>query len=539
MLHQFTHELRRHAPMLFGWCVLLGLHLFLSGSRFVEAHSGPGSNGEGLIGLFVLVVVVLPLFFIPLVVQGDAPLDKQAFWVTRPLRGKTLFGAKLLLVGVFFILLPLGVEMAIIALRGGGSRTWLVVPEFLFIRGAVACVAFGAGTLAPRMLHAVVALSGLVILSCICLLVFVLLGGAEFMRTPRSVMPSRVMLFGLLTATGGLCSAFAMYRTKHLRAGHLIAGSGVVAGVLALVAWPWDLLGHARNDAKAAISYTVTGPARVTTYIQSPSGKQLAALTVPFAVSGRPDSVAMPVLFAKTRFVPDNGRGRVLAARQAGTLDLMDEGAREAMRGLFPEYVFGSASNHSRSGASNSVTFPRRFGGKDLEALRGSDAGEVTLEGASGWFTFEIAGELPLRKGAKWTDRGEVIEITRVGERRHGLDLAIATRELSQMFERERCAVASRNQRPWAFVVVNPVRKQAVWLQSNNVGSRPVLPGFSPLTGGMVHADVFFRSEFDESSSDSAGPAWLEEARLVIVRPVFQGVVPWDAGSATVPLQDN
>jgi len=237
MLHHFGHELRRHAPLLLAWCVLLGLHLFLSGSRFVEEQSAPGANGKGLIAIFVTAAVFLPFLLVPLIVQADAPLDENAFWATRPLRGTSLFGGKLLLVALFFVLLPLGVEMAILALRGGGSRVWLAVPEFLFVRGAITCVAFAAATLARRLDHAVAILGCLVLLAVGCLLAFVSLGGADAMRFPRFLLPSRILLFGVLAAVGGLLAAWVLYRDRRVGWGAAITTVTVALATLAMIAW--------------------------------------------------------------------------------------------------------------------------------------------------------------------------------------------------------------------------------------------------------------------------------------------------------------
>ncbi len=536
MSHHFKHELRRHAPMLLCWCVLLGLHLFLSGGLLPGGDSLQDVPVMRLAMLFDVVAAILPLLFVPLIVQGDAPLDEHAFWTTRPVRGKTLFASKLLLVVLFFIVLPLGVEMAIIGLRGGGSRMALMIPEFLLLRGTVTVLAFAAGTLAPRILHAVAVLLGFSFLAAACVLAFVLLGGADLMRTPRYVMPSRVLLFGVFASSGALLSALVMYRTQARRPAGLIVGSGVVLGILSLIAWPGDLLGFGKGVAKSTLSYRVDAPLEVSTFVESRTGKQNGSVALPIAVAGKPDAVALPVLFAKARIVPDAKPGMTLVARSTGVLNAMVAESRACAGALFPDYAFGAGRGHFLGETPDRISFFRRFEKAPLHALFESKGCDLTLEGSSGWFTFEIAGEIPLRKGAKWTDRGEAIRITRAAPQGDGFELAIETREFRLLFERERCAVGSSNSRPWGFVALHEGRKQAVWIHSDAYRSSRDSLGLSPLSGGLVTAHVVLHTEFGSPADPEAGQAWLDEARLMIIRPVFHGVVPWNAGPATVPL---
>ncbi|CAN5262101.1 hypothetical protein BH23VER1_BH23VER1_05820 [soil metagenome] len=551
ILHHLGFDLRKHALLLGAWSILVGIHVFLSGSGLVEKHAAPGADVSSLLNIFVAAVSFLPLLLVLIVVHADAPVDEDAFWVTRPVRGPALFVSKLLLVCSFFIVLPLAGELAILALRGAGAaRVGMAVPEFLLVRGALVLVAFGAGSLAARLFQGMGFLGGLAIAVPGALIGMFLVLNTDAIPRGQHLFPSRLLVAGLLFGAGGLAAAGAMYWVRRQEMGMVILFPAAALGGCAAFFWPVDLIGFgAPREAAASmedfrVTYDAGSPVQLTRHNQIGRGGQSALLSVEVETAGaRRDGVAR-IMSVEAMFRPEADSRAPLSLTDSADFIPNRTGSfraetREAVHRLFPGYEFGTggASAPGDEG-STTIRFPGRLSGERLESFRESATCEVSLQGKAGWFALEVAGELPLREGARWTGRGEEVKITAIPSDPSRLRLVLETREIRQMFDRERLAVSRGSAPPWAFVVVHPGRMQAVEAHAEAVRGLPVFKGFSPLAGARLRFVLDLPTEPGRTPTAEDVGSWFAEGRLIILQPVFRGAVDWSVAPATHPLID-
>lgn len=107
VLHLMRHDVGQHWRLLLAWTVLIVAHpavSLLSRGDGREATPGLGPTvGLLVIGVRLLMGAVLTLG----IVQQDAPLDDRTFWRTRPIAPRTMGLAKLALVALVMLGVPL------------------------------------------------------------------------------------------------------------------------------------------------------------------------------------------------------------------------------------------------------------------------------------------------------------------------------------------------------------------------------------------------------------------------------------------------
>lgn len=111
--HMIRSDLRRLRWPLLGWLALLLLTPVLGGLLLWTEAGVSRSFGSILAvgrGLFVLEFVA-GLALVPLVIHGDPVVGTTAFWMTRPVSGTRMLGAKLLGSLIFLVALPLACEL--------------------------------------------------------------------------------------------------------------------------------------------------------------------------------------------------------------------------------------------------------------------------------------------------------------------------------------------------------------------------------------------------------------------------------------------
>lgn len=148
MLHIMRHDLRRCRWALLCWGLAFG-YLFL---RPVP-RSGAGHLNDYLQLAAILVVLILSIGLIADFVQTDHPARDDAHWRTLPVSAGRMAAAKLALVGVLFVMLPLAAvvvrnavrELQFLQFSGEYAMVGLMLGSFALSLTAVAACTRNVG----------------------------------------------------------------------------------------------------------------------------------------------------------------------------------------------------------------------------------------------------------------------------------------------------------------------------------------------------------------------------------------------------------
>jgi hypothetical protein len=242
LLHQWKHEIRGLAPLMWIWVPLLAIHGLCGVHGLDWADTmGPYSPMRRLVlttsGWFVL----LPAMIFSLwPTRGDLPLDADAFWRTRPIPGWAVATAKILALATVFAL-PAFLVDGWLALRIGGVHAIDgLLLESTFVRlgaitGVLALTALAGG--AFRMAF-VAAGGGIAIGFCV--------GGLQALLPPGrfdfggTLIASRFLTAGGCILAGSILLLVSLY---HLRRPVVAWSAGIattLAVILVFLFWPID-----------------------------------------------------------------------------------------------------------------------------------------------------------------------------------------------------------------------------------------------------------------------------------------------------------
>lgn len=148
MLHLLRHDVRQH------WRLLLAWTLFIIAQPIVAVlfRGEPGKPAaiDGVIPALLVIGarLLVGAVLVMTVVQQDAPLDNRTFWRTRPIAPATMAAAKLLLVALALLGLPLLVTLGVAIVAEVPLWYWPTIAiQVLLIDGALlgltlVCAAF-------------------------------------------------------------------------------------------------------------------------------------------------------------------------------------------------------------------------------------------------------------------------------------------------------------------------------------------------------------------------------------------------------------
>ncbi|MGI9243984.1 MAG: hypothetical protein ACR2RV_24520, partial [Verrucomicrobiales bacterium] len=238
IFHQFKKDLTHQRWALLAWVVLLVVHLLVSGFQILRHVPNPQPSTDQFAELVAAWVVFLPTLFIILGVQSDTPVGTSAFWLTRPLRGGQLLAAKALYVTLFFVVLPLAVEFAILLLRGAGTRAWLLIPEFSVVRLPVVLGAFALGAASRRFPNALTLAATGSIVAIATMLAGYYLGVPT--QEPFAGSRGIVALWALAATFAAV--VVVQFLTRRERLGRSLFLIGIAVAMVLQLVWPWDIL---------------------------------------------------------------------------------------------------------------------------------------------------------------------------------------------------------------------------------------------------------------------------------------------------------
>ena len=152
---------------------------------------------------------------------------------------------------------------------------------------------------------------------------------------------------------------------------------------------------------------------------------------------------------------------------------------------------------------------------------------------------FVHAGELPLRDGATWQDRGDRIEIKRFSVTGNVFRLKIHEQQLSLIFS-ARNSYGRHNSHPWVLVLVNRAAKTAILVNRNDSPMAYRGTGWiSPFLRGEETIDLNLRHALGRDLQPGEREDWLEHAKLVVVRKNNLGSASVDSVVDAEPIRQN
>lgn len=230
--HLVAHDVRLHWPLIAAWVAIVLAHPLVAAVPWSEdALASARLLGAGLVGSRVLVGAAV----LATLVQADSPIDDRGFWRTRPIAPATMAVAKLVVVCLVFVVVPLLVVLAVAAAVHVPRQHWPATVLGVVL-GEMPGVMLTA-VIAARTRRASTALVGLAGVVALLLLIVAVAGQAVIQLEPRvrrvdpftAPVPLAIWLTTCLTVLAG--AAWWGARARAV----LVVGTTVgVLGLLAL-----------------------------------------------------------------------------------------------------------------------------------------------------------------------------------------------------------------------------------------------------------------------------------------------------------------
>jgi hypothetical protein len=202
---------------------------FVTGHAFGPFPTKPSTNVEGMPDIFVtylpMVAAILGLVASVSLLQSDSPTRANAFWASRPLSPSAVLGAKLAVVVIAIIGLPLiGVAIGLTSLDTSSVRTTSLVARCALPYGEWALAVLVVGALTEDLRGAAVALIA-ILLGAILTLAAFSKGSAENTSPGPSETASLIALavFTVVVVMGSIALLAFLYRTRAKRPATWIA----------------------------------------------------------------------------------------------------------------------------------------------------------------------------------------------------------------------------------------------------------------------------------------------------------------------------
>ena len=544
VVHQFKKDLGQNRWALIAWGCLLLVHLVISGFQILRLVPNPDASTDEFANLIATWVVFTPLLFVLLAVQADTPVGTTKFWLTRPVRGPKMLGAKALFVSLFFVLLPLLVEAAIILLRGGSSEIWLLLPEFTIVRLPVVLAACALGAATSGFLQALMLASIGAAISLTTMMVgtFALSGGGVHGASPFSASRGIAALWFLAITFGAVVAIQFLTRREALSRG--LFATGIFIAMLVQLLSPWQIIGRASAAAGVAAPAAVelgieTARAQVgETQLGGRNQEPSVYLSLPVEISdtGLPANQVLAPVASRIGLSSESFSSRPAPVSQF----VLPEDPRfyEALASIFSDQPITLARPHGELDPTFQLSQAYRFPRGGSQTWQ-REISEIHVEVELGHFAYERAGEIPLGEGERWQDGANQIEIVSATATSGSLNLKLREQAVSLTFAPQQ-SLGRRNSFPTVLILVNPTAKKALVLNRNQSTSRYrgaswISPHLSYEETINVHLHSALAETFDRSTDTAKH--WLEDSVLVVVRRQVLGSLSVERSLAAAEIE--
>lgn len=312
-LHIVKKDFRRLLVPLVLWALLLVAQILIG----VRLLRGDGDNLEwfgrmGLYGqLFFALDLLVSYVLVASLIHEDPVMGSRMFWLTRPISGARLLGAKLLAVALMFGVLPLLIwlpwwlacgygwhDVAAAAYETLVWKTMVVVPALLL---AILTDHFSRYLVWTLAMILVLALAGAVVSASLPLLPQWQAGGLGETRV-------RLALFVIVTDAAVVVGH--QFITRQIVRSFVIGGAGLVLAALVVILWPWNLsrLGSGRVAPTSATADHVSislDQIRIDFPRANAQSRPEAMLALRMTAHGVPDGLGLVGYWSRSDFRSD------------------------------------------------------------------------------------------------------------------------------------------------------------------------------------------------------------------------------------------
>ena len=255
ILHHTVKDLRALWPLLAAWAGVLAAHLLLPEGALGEGHARAERLRTTLQMIQWPLAAVLPAM---LILQD--PVDgTRSFWLTRPISRGALLASKVLSVTIFFIVLPLAIQLA--GLLRAGLGGWPLAAGMAEAGLAIAGLSLGFAALAS----ATSSLPRFVLLLTVYSVATAVVAPALMAIDPQpwgpptnwlSLSNSRAMVNIVLLLVLAVAVLAHQWLTRRTYRSLVLVGVAIVATSCVRV-WPWDFLSQPARPLESATSFAL------------------------------------------------------------------------------------------------------------------------------------------------------------------------------------------------------------------------------------------------------------------------------------------
>ena len=568
LLHQFRKDFRQT------WIIwLLWLFFVLVQFGLAAWTVNPGDLlASGVYGQVIAMVptihAILLFVLIPLLVFQETPVGTTASWLSRPMPPLTVLGSKLISFGIL-VLVPLLGQCAVLAAHHVTAPdvalagleialkelTWIALATGL----AVLCPNFGTFLVAAAGVYVIQYFSGW-IWNWIALLQ-IATPSLTFAGSMPFLGASRLVASDLVCIAFGFGVVLLQYLTRRTRVAILLGIMGLIASAIVNHYWAWDFVGLMAKKSMAAPVPTVPAPGRIL-----PGGNRgVSESNDPRSGTGT-RSLSMQV------FIPGVSPDETLSLESQGGEQVFPDGNKlqlkpdlAGMNEALSYYYYGLSRSNSYGGLnlasvdaaidyfpilnqqfSSNIAFeiPSLFSvdSKTFQKVA-ADLGTGTFQIKGSLSGYRITAEIPLERGAFFSDASKRTTLTEIQKTDDGLNLVLRQRSLKLLLAP---GVSEDVGSQAVYLLVNRKRGEALGVDNRGGGERynPGWMGNGPLSAFQVSDSQF--EVFTPIALSFHPPqlppqplpvpindAWVADAVLIRLEPAPHGDF-----TATLPIPD-
>jgi hypothetical protein len=543
VLHIFRKDVRRLRWALLVWIAVIVLRLALrtAGAELSFGTLGAQIAVSNASELLLFIEILLLAVIVSGLVHDEPLVGADAFWLTRPIGGRTLLTAKLFFAALLLVVLPAAGESIVMAAVSADPQVALrAAPEYAFNQALWVALLMALATVTPSLMRFLLALIGSVmavaILVTILVGLFLVFANLDDNTFIESMVTDRTS--GIVATLLVMCAALlaVVYQYRHRRTGRAVAIGviGIVVAVIIADNWPWHFARPAEpdpgvwaQDAGRTAAVLEPGAAPRTSdergLNRNVSRKTVAA---PIRLDGAPADYSADQIATRTRIEFPDGTALESAQTRDMPIDLPvagRPGRTERIQSALGSARLLSTRRFNAWPAILNVTDEayERYGGVP---------GRLTATVYFFMYRSTLMGALPLAERASLRD-GPRIEVLRVLRRSGGCTILVRQTGAGSVWKpsvptQYDFALRNAGRGEAVLGVTQVLRSPAPSIASALIPGGIAVGNESP-GSGFVFLDMVTEFPARESGADAPAldSAWLDGADLAVIETTYAGRV--------------